>query len=108
MAHVLTTASTVQCPHGGQLQLVTSNTRVSAGARVLLESDVHVIAGCPFTDGSRSSPCVRVDWDAGAAQASIGGTAPLVETSVGTCKNAEGGVQGTAIVVITQRRTEAR
>jgi hypothetical protein len=51
---------------------------------------------------------VRVEWDAAAAQASIGGTAPLVETSVGTCKNAEGGVQGTAIVVITQRRTEAR
>ena len=49
---VLTTASTILCPHGGIAVLTTANARVTAGgAPVLLESDIHTVAGCPFEIG---------------------------------------------------------
>lgn len=99
----LTTASTIVCPHGGQAILMTSNARVTAGGPpVLLESDVHVVAGCPFTVGTKYQPCVKIEWSAGAAKVSVGGTAPLVQASIGLCKSAEGIVQGVAIIVNTQ------
>lgn len=106
---LLTTTSTLMCPHGGQAVLVTPNTRVSAlGARVLLESDVHVVTGCPFTVGTTYMPCVRIEWSSGAARAELDGTAPLVETSIGQCLNAQGGSQGVAVIVNTQQKASAQ
>jgi hypothetical protein len=105
----LTTASTVMCPHGGQALLMTANTQVLAnGAKVLLESDVHTITGCPFTIGSSYSPCVRIEWQAGTSLVSINGTATLVATSIGQCLNAGGGVQGVATIVNTQQRASGQ
>jgi hypothetical protein len=100
----LTTASTIICPHGGQAQLLTANTRVTAiGAQVLLESDVHPVVGCPFTVGPKYSPCVRIEWAAAAAtKSTVNGTAPLVQSSIGKCLNVEGAPQGVAIIVNTQ------
>ena len=101
--NILTTASTIMCPHGGQAILMTSNTRVTAGgAPTLLESDVHVVAGCPFMVGTKYQPCVKIEWSGGAAKTSFGGTAPLVQSSIGQAKSAEGMVQGMAIIVSTQ------
>lgn len=103
--NTLTTASTVMCPHGGQAILITSNARVTAGGSpVLLESDTHVVVGCPFTIGPKYQPCVQIAWSGGAARTSVGGTAPLVQSSVGQCKSAEGIVQGVAIIVNTQTK----
>ena len=91
------------CPHGGQATLFTSNTRVSVdGAPALLVSDIHPVAGCPFTVGPKYSPCVRIEWSAGAARVNIGGTPVLVQTSLGRCLNAEGAVQGVAVIVNSQ------
>lgn len=105
---LLTTSSTIQCPHGGQAVLTTANGRVSADrARVLLESDVHTITGCPFTVGSSPSPCVRIDWSGGASKARVNGTAVLHKTSIGQCLNAPGGVQGVAVIVNTQMKASA-
>lgn len=105
---LLTTASTIQCTHGAPAMLITGNARVSAGARVLVEDDTHSVTGCPFMRGSTASPCVRIEWTAGAGQVSLGGTAPLVISSIGSCKNAEGAVQGVAIIASTQQRASAR
>lgn len=105
---LLTTASTIQCAHGAPAMLTTGNSRVSAGARVLVEDDVHTVTGCPFTTGGDESPCVRIEWSAGAGSVSLGGTAPLVMTSIGSCKNAEGAIQGVAIIASTQQRATAR
>jgi hypothetical protein len=98
----LTVTSSVQCPHGGRAILKTSNTKVSAGAAILLESDVHDVAGCSFFAGSKYSPCLTIVWAAGASALRIGGTKVLVKSSVGTCKNDGGAIQGTAVVAATQ------
>lgn len=102
--YLLTTASTIQCPHGGKATLFTSNARVMAdGAPVLLSSDVHPVVGCAFTlPGPKPSPCVRIEWAAPAGSSDVGGTAPLVKTSVGKCISPEGAPQGVAIIANTQ------
>jgi hypothetical protein len=105
---LLTTASTIMCPHGGQAILLTANARVMAGgAQVLLQSDTHMVVGCPFTIGTKYSPCVKIQWSAGATRASIGGQPPLTQTSVGICRSGEGAPQGVAIIASTQPRASA-
>ncbi len=107
--HVLTTASAVMCTHGGQATLFTSNSKVLAqGAPALLETDVHPVAGCPFTVGPKYSPCVRIEWSAGSKQVTVGGTPVLTRSSIGKCFGAEGAVQGVATVVNTQPKVSAR
>jgi len=95
------------CPHGGQLQLATSNTLAQVdGSPMLLETDVHPIVGCPFTVGVKYQPCVTARWQAGATQTKINGVPVLLQSSVGLCYSAEQAPQGVAIVVQTQ--TKAR
>jgi len=107
MASLLTTVSQVMCPHGGQATLLTSNTYVMAdGSPVLLESDVHMIAGCPFTIGLKYSPCVRIEWSAGTSMSNSNGTKFLNQSSIGQCLGAEGGTQGVAMVVQTQTKVD--
>jgi hypothetical protein len=105
---VLTTASTIQCTHGAVAVLVTTNTRVSAGARVLRVTDTHTVTGCTHQRGSDPSPCTTIEWAAAASSVRAGGTAPLVTSSIGTCKHADGSPQGTALIVNTQQRVSAR
>ena len=107
MSNLLTTASQVMCPHGGQATLITSNTQVTAdGSPVLLESDVHIIAGCSFAIGPKYSPCVRIEWSAGTTASKSNGTAFLTQSSVGKCLGAEGATQGMAMVVQTQTKAD--
>ena len=104
----LTTSSQIMCPHGGQAILSTSDTKASAANKpVLLESDVHRIKDCPFTVGTKYSPCVRIEWSAGSSKTIVQGIATLVQSSIGKCINAEGATQGIAIVVNTQPKTSA-
>src|SRR5688500_1880946 len=107
--HILTITSMITCTHGGQAVLTTSNTKVKIdGAAALLESDIHSVAGCPFTvPGPKPQPCVRIEWTAGATQCKVGGTAVLVRSSVGKCISAEGAVQGVAIIAMTQTKAQA-
>ena len=107
--NLLTTASTIQCPHGGRATLSTANAKVTAGAAVLLSSDVHTVAGCSFTlPGGAYSPCVRIEWASPASKCEVDGTAPLVKTSVGKCLNAAGSPQGVASIVTTQAKASAQ
>lgn len=107
---LLTINSTIQCPHGGRALLAPGQTRVLAGgAPVLLETDIHPVAGCPFTlPGGKVSPCVQIRWSGGAAQNAVGGTPPLVQSSVGLCYSPENAVQGVALIVNTQMNASAR
>lgn len=101
----LTTNSRIQCPHGGQAILVTPNTRVTIDmAPVLLESDIHMIAGCPFTIGPKYSPCIRIEWKLGTKRSNIQGTPALNKNSIGQCINAEGAIQGIAFIVNSQMK----
>jgi hypothetical protein len=100
---ILTTSSTVLCPHGGIVVLTTANALADIqGAPLLLETDVHAVVGCPFTIGPKYSPCVSVRWSAGAAQARVRGNPVLLQNSVGVCYSAEQAPQGLAIVAQVQ------
>ena len=105
MIPLLTTTSTVMCPHGGQATLTTTNTEALVdGAPVLLQTDEHVIKGCPFTVGAVASPCVSIRWSTAATQTKIRNVPVLHQSSIGLCFNAAQAPQGPAVVVQTQQR----
>lgn len=96
---ILTTASTLMCPHGGQIQLSTSNSQALIdGSPALLLSDRHTVSGCPFQipvgPGTKPQPCVSVQWLVGATQTRVGGVPVLLQSSVGLCLSAEQIPQG--------------
>jgi hypothetical protein len=94
-AAILTTNSTLMCPHGGSVNLQTSNVDVKIqDAPALLVTDIHSVAGCPFMIGSTSSPCVTVRWSVGATQTNVHGIAVLLQNSVGLCYSAAQAPQG--------------
>ena len=104
MIPILTTTSTVLCPHGGMAQLFTSNTEaVLDGAPALLLTDVHPIVGCPFAPVA-PSPCISIRWLTGATQTAVRGVPVLLQTSIGLCLNVAQVPQGPAIVVQVQQR----
>jgi hypothetical protein len=106
MIPILTTTSTVMCPHGGMAQLLTTNTdAMIEGAPALLLTDVHPIVGCPFTPVAYS-PCVSIRWLTGATQTSVRDVPVLLQTSVGLCLNAAQVPQGPAIVVQVQQQAK--
>jgi len=106
MIPILTTTSTVICPHGGMAQLLTTNTEALIdGAPALLQTDVHPIVGCPFTPVVYT-PCVSIRWVTAATQTSVRNVPVLLQTSVGLCLNAAQAPQGTAIVVQVQQKAK--
>jgi hypothetical protein len=105
---VLTMASQAMCPHGGQALLLTTNTALFAdGSPVLLESDIHVVIGCPFFAGPAYSPCVTVQWVSTEESLTVAKTRVLTATSIGKCLNAAQVPQGLAIVTAPAAVLEA-
>jgi hypothetical protein len=106
MIPILTTASTVMCPHGGQAVLVTSNTEmVIEGAPALLQSDLHLIVGCAFAPVA-PSPCLTIQWVTAAVQTHVHGVPVLLQNSIGLCLNALAAPQGPAIVAQVQQNAK--
>jgi hypothetical protein len=106
---ILTRSSTIMCPHGGQANLITTNSKTSANRSLaLLESDIHTVAGCTFTAGSKPSPCLRIEWSSGASKVTVDGTKVLVQSSIGKCLNSEGADQGVATIVNTQQKVSGQ
>jgi hypothetical protein len=68
---------------------------------------MHVVAGCSFMIGTKPSPCMRIEWSAGASSVTAGGTAVLTQSSVGKCMSPEGAPQGVAMVSSTQQSVSA-
>jgi hypothetical protein len=106
MIPILTTTSTVVCPHGGMALLTTSNTEALVdGSPMLLQIDVHPIIGCPFTPVAYS-PCVSIRWVTAAVQTNVRGVPVLLQNSIGLCLSAVQAPQGTAIVVQVQQKAK--
>jgi hypothetical protein len=111
--HLLTTQSSMQCPHGGQVQATSSNTKVSAGtgAYVLRMSDTFTISGCPFQipapSGTVPSPCLTVQWVLTDMKVKVAQALTLSEGSVGLCISAMGVPQG-SVVVNTQQKASSQ
>ena len=105
MGALLTTQSTLQCPHGGAVQASSSNTRARAdGAAILRAGDTFTISGCPFVLASVAHPCVRVQWIVATLHNPAAGDAALSDSSVGLCLAADSAPQGTVLVASTQRK----
>ncbi|MCY1078704.1 hypothetical protein [Archangium lansingense] len=105
MGALLNTSSTLQCPHGGQVQVMSSNTRAKAGGSFLVRaSDTFTIAGCVFAPGGVPHPCMSVKWVSTALRGTVLGDALLTMDSVGLCLAADNAPQGTVLILSTQQR----
>jgi hypothetical protein len=103
MASLLNSSSVLMCPHGGQVQAITSNTRAKAGGGYALRSsDTFLIGGCAFAPGGVPRPCVRVQWVQAAARSKAVGDFILTEQSVGLCIAGDQAPQGTVLIAFTQ------
>jgi hypothetical protein len=100
MPALLTSASTLMCPHGGTVIATPGATRAKADALVLRASDSFTIAGCPFNVASAPQPCLTVQWVVTDTRVKHGGDFVLDAASVGLCIGAA--PQGTVLVVATQ------
>jgi hypothetical protein len=98
--------ATAICPHGGQVTVTSSNTRVLVGGQpVATMADTCTVAGCAFTvPPGKPQPCVRVQWLVPAARVLVLGQPALLQTSTGLCLSAEQIPQGPPSVVATQPR----
>ena len=77
--------------------------------KILLETDIHTVAGCAFMIGTKPSPCLRIEWKAGASKRPRpNSTAVLVESSVGLCYSPEGAPQGPATIVMADQKASAQ
>jgi hypothetical protein len=104
----LTTASVLQCPHGGTVQVITSNTKALAGAPIATAQDMP-ISGCPFQIPAVvpiPSPCILARWVKPDLRVQVNGSPSLSKTSVVLCFSPMQVPQGPAIVQSTQAKTE--
>jgi hypothetical protein len=110
MAALLTTASSLQCPHGGTVSIVSTNARATSGAPLALATDAFSIAGCPFQIpvgvGTVPHPCVTVQWVRTNLRTTVNGTPTLSQDSIGLCLAVDQAPQGPVSVVQTQQRAQ--
>ncbi len=109
---VLTTLGSVMCPHGGTVTLSTNQSDVEAeGGKVILTSDEHTIAGCPFQvpagPSTKPQPCVKLRWQVGATLTKVNGIAVVTQSSIGLCYSAEEIPQGPPVIANAAAQTKA-
>ena len=102
MTALLTTASTLMCPHGGVVTATPGATKAAADAVILRATDSFSIAGCPFNVSGAAQPCTTVRWVVTAQKVKHGGDFVLTEASVGFCLGPA--PQGTVLVSATQAK----
>ncbi|MDT8999147.1 hypothetical protein RQP53_07690 [Paucibacter sp. APW11] len=103
---LLTTGSSLQCPHGGTVTIASTNTQARAGVALALASDTFSIAGCPFQipvgTGSVPHPCVQVRWTKFNQSCKVNGQPTLALDSKGICLAADQAPQGPVSIVQAQ------
>ncbi len=100
MPGLITTASTLMCPHGGTVTGTPGATKATADAVVLRATDTFTIAGCTFSTAAGPSPCTIVQWTTPATRVKHSGDFVLNEASVGLCIGPA--PQGAVMVSATQ------
>ncbi len=107
----ITVNASLQCPHGGKVQVITSNSMVKADhGFVGTLADTYVISGCPFQIPGTPpipSPCVKVQWVKPDVRTTVNGSPTLSSTSAGICLAATQLPQGPVTVVATQTRVKS-
>jgi len=110
---LLTTQSTLMCPHGGTVSIVSSNTRVNAdNAPLALSTDTFTVSGCPFQipvgTGTVPHPCVTVQWVMPNLNSSVNGARTLSMGSAGICLAADQVPQGKVVISMTQAKASGK
>ncbi|MBW8860264.1 MAG: hypothetical protein JF570_11225 [Caulobacter sp.] len=108
MPSLLTTASTLMCPHGGTVTASPGATKAKADAMLVRKGDTFSIAGCPFMIGSVAHPCTTVNWVVASTRVKHDGDFVLTSASTGLCLAADQAPQGTVIVASTQPRVSGQ
>jgi hypothetical protein len=104
MPALLTTGSTLMCPHGGSVTATATNTRSKVGGAALVcATDTFIVTGCAFNVSGALHPCVQVQWISPNLSSMASGAATLNEASVGLCVAADGTPQGSVLIASTQR-----
>jgi hypothetical protein len=95
------------CPHGGQIQAVSSNTRVMLSNQAATTvSDTFTVSGCPFTlPNGTPQPCLTVQWTVPATRVMVSNQPVILQSSTGLCIAAA--PQGAPNVVSTQTKVTA-
>jgi hypothetical protein len=106
MPALLTSASTMMCPHGGTVTAIPGQSRATAQSPILRGSDTYIVAGCPLVIALVPSPCISVQWVQTATRVRAGGDFVLNESSVGLCLAATQAPQGVALILQTQPNAE--
>ena len=98
--------ATAICPHGGQVQEITPNTRVLvSGQPVVTLAGTHLVAGCPMTTpGGTPQPCLTVQWLVPAVRVQVMGSPAILNTSSSLCVGSP--APGPANVILTQTRVQ--
>lgn len=97
--------ATAICPHGGQVSVVSTNSRVLVSSQqVATTGDTYLIAGCAFNISGSPHPCVKVQWLVPASRVLVNGQAVILQTSTGICQSADQTPQGPPNIVATQMR----
>jgi hypothetical protein len=104
----VTINSSLQCPHGGTVQIITTNTRAMAdGGYIATMADTFIVSGCPFQIPAATpipSPCVTVQWIVPDTRVKVNGSPTLSQSSTGLCLSAVQLPQGPVMVAGTQQK----
>jgi uncharacterized Zn-binding protein involved in type VI secretion len=103
---LVSVGATAICPHGGQVSIISTNTRVLVGGQpVSTLADTFLIAGCPFTiPPSKPQPCIKIQWLMQATRVKVGGQPVILQDSTGMCSSPEQIPQGPPSIIVTQTR----
>lgn len=110
--NTLTVTSQLQCPHGGQVSIVTTNLRAKGSSgSIATAADTFIVVGCPFQIPATPpipSPCLSVRWLITDMRVKANGTFTLSRSSQGLCLNALQAPQGPVVILNTQVRFKSQ
>jgi hypothetical protein len=99
--------ATAICPHGGQVTVVPTNTRVLVSAQpVAIMTDTFTVAACAFNISGSPHPCVLVKFIAPATRVTINGSPAILQSSAGLAQAADQAPQGPPSILVTQVRVQ--
>jgi hypothetical protein len=112
MGKTITVNSTLECPHGGSVQITTTNTQAQADeGYIATMADTFVVSNCSFqipaAPSPIPSPCLTVQWIVPDVWVRVNGSPTVSETSVGICLSATLTPQGKVKVSNTQKKVSS-
>jgi hypothetical protein len=104
--NMLHATASLQCPHGGKVQIVPSHPCTTlGGVPIATANDTFTVLGCPFQIPATPpipSPCVTVRWVVTDLLVQANSAPTLSQSSQGMCYSAQQAPQGPVVIQNTQ------